>query len=85
MRWILLPLLYKVHKVYSHIRYGAFVALEILEVLNMSLCFKIRLFRECFRLAGRTGLIACAKYSCGSLPVVPLEPKSSVLGGVSDA
>ena len=52
----------------------------------MSLRFKIRLFRECFRLAGRTGLIACAKYLCGSLPLVPLDPKSSVLlGGVSDA
>ena len=52
----------------------------------MGLLFKIRLFRECFRLAGRTGLIACAKYLCGALPLDPLDPKSPVLlGGVSDA
>ena len=52
----------------------------------MSLRFKIRLFRECFRLAGYTGLIACAKYLCGTLRLDPLDPKSSVLlGGVSDA
>ena len=52
----------------------------------MGLLFKIRLFRECFRLAGRTGLIACAKYLCGALRLDPLDPKSSVLlGGVSDA
>lgn len=85
-RWILLPFLYKVHKVYSHIRYDPFVALEILEVYNMGLLFKIRLFRECFRLAGRTGLIACAKYLCGLLPLDHLDPKTSVFqGGVSDA
>ena len=52
----------------------------------MSLRFKIRLFRECFRLAGVTGLKACFKYLCGALPLDPLDPKSSVLlGGVSDA
>ena len=51
----------------------------------MGLFFKIRLFRECFRLAGYTGLIACAKYLCGLLPLDHLDPKSSVLGGVSDA
>ena len=52
----------------------------------MSLRFKIRLFRECFRLAGYTGLIACAKYLCGLLPLDHLDPKTSVFqGGVSDA
>ena len=85
-RRILLPLLCKVYKVYSHIRYGAFVALEILGGIIMGLFYKIRLFRECFRLAGSAGLIACAKYLCGLLPLDHLDPKSSVFpGGVSDA
>ncbi len=51
----------------------------------MSFRFKIRLFRECFRLAGYTGLIACAKYLFGLLPLDHLDLKSSALGGVSDA
>lgn len=44
----------------------------------MGLFSKIRLFRECFRLAGYTGLIACAKYLFGLLPLDHLDPKSSV-------
>lgn len=52
----------------------------------MGLLFKIRLFRECFRLAGVSGLIACTKYLCGALQLDHLDPKTSVLqGGVSDA
>lgn len=52
----------------------------------MGLFSKIRLFFACYRLAGTTGLIACAKYLCGTLRLDPLDPKSSVLlGGVSDA
>ena len=78
--------MYKVHKVHVLIPYGAFVALDILEVSNMGLFSKIRLFSACYRLAGVTGLIACAKYLCGVLQLDHLAPKSSVLsGGVSDA
>lgn len=52
----------------------------------MGLCSKFRLFSECFKLAGFTGLKACAKYLCGALRLDHLDPKSSVfLGGVSDA
>ena len=47
---------------------------------------KIRLFSECFKIAGVSGLIACSKYLCGSLRLDHLDPKSSVLmGGASDA
>ena len=46
----------------------------------------IRLFSECFKLAGTGGLIACAKYLTGSLQLADLPPESSVFtGGVSDA
>lgn len=52
----------------------------------MGLYSKIRLFSECFRLAGFTGLIACVKYLCGVLQLDHLDSKSSVFtGGVSDA
>lgn len=52
----------------------------------MGLYSKFRLFRECFRLAGCAGLIACAKYLSGSLQLDLLDPKSSVFpGGVFDA
>ena len=52
----------------------------------MSLFSKIRLFRECFRLAGYTGLIACAKYLCGALQLDHLDPKSlNFTGGAADA
>ncbi len=45
-----------------------------------------RLFRECFRIAGFTGLTACAKYLCGGCQLPDLDVKSSVFpGGVSDA
>lgn len=71
---------------YVHIPYGVFVALDFLEVSNMGLYSKIRLFSECFKIAGTAGLIACAKYLCGALRLDHLDPKSSVfLGGVSDA
>ena len=85
-RRILLPSLCSFHKVYVHIPYGVFVALDFLEVSNMGLYSKIRLFSECFKIAGVAGLIACAKYLCGALRLDHLDPKSSVfLGGVSDA
>lgn len=52
----------------------------------MGLYSKIRLFFACYRLAGFTGLKACAKYLSGALSLDPLDSKSSVLlGGVSDA
>lgn len=52
----------------------------------MGIFSKFRLFRECFRIAGGVGLIACAKYLCGNLQLDLLDPKSSVFpGGVSDA
>ena len=40
--------------VYVHIRYGAFVALDISEVLFMGIVSVIRLFRECYSIAGCT-------------------------------
>ena len=61
--------------VYAH---GAFVALEILGGIIMGLFNKIRLFRECFRLAGGAGLIACAKYLSGTLHLDPLDSERSV-------
>ena len=57
---ILLPSLYILHKEYVHIPYGVFVALDFLKVSNMGIYSKIRLFSECFKIAGTTGLIACA-------------------------
>lgn len=38
----------------------------------------IRLFSECFKLAGVSGLIACAKYLTGVLKLQDLDQKSSV-------
>jgi len=70
--------LYKVHKVYSHIRYAPFVALDILRGVFMGFLGIIRLFSECYKLAGGTGLIACAKYLCGALRLSDLDEKSSV-------
>ena len=37
----------------------------------------IRLFRECYSIAGCTGLIAVAKYLCGGLKLCELDAKSS--------
>ena len=52
----------------------------------MGIYSKIRLFSECFKIAGIAGLIACVKYLSGALQLDLLEPKSLVfLGGVSDA
>lgn len=51
----------------------------------MGLFSNIRLFFACYRLAGVTGLKACFKYLCGALRLDPLDLKSSVFGGVSDA
>ena len=44
---------------YSYIQYGVFVALDILEVLNMGIIRIFRLYRECFDLAGAQRLISC--------------------------
>lgn len=71
---------------YVHIPYGVFVALDFLEVSKMGIYSKIRLFSECFKIAGIAGLIACVKYLSGALQLDLLDPKSLVsLGGVSDA
>ena len=52
----------------------------------MSFSSKIRLFSECFKLAGTGGLIACAKYLTGTLQLTDLTSESSILmGGVTDA
>lgn len=46
----------------------------------------IRLFYECFKLAGPAGLRACIHYMTGSLVLSDLDPKSSVFTvGGSDA
>lgn len=68
---------------YVHIQYGAFVALDIMEVYFMGFSKTVSLFFECFRLAKFRGMIACAKYLCGALPLQDLDGKSSVfsLGG----
>ena len=66
---------------YVHIRYGAFVALDILEVCYMGFVSVFRLFRECYSIAGCTGLIAVAKYLCGGLKLCELDAKSSDFSG----
>lgn len=46
----------------------------------------IRLFYECFRLAGPAGLVACMRYMTGSLTLSEIDSKSSVFSaGGSDA
>lgn len=69
--------------VYVHIRYGAFVALDIFGGTNMRIVHVIRLFSACYRLAGFSGLIACAKYLCGALTLDDFTSDSSdfALGG----
>ena len=52
---------------YSHIPHGVFVALDILGGAFVGLRFKIRLFSECFKLAGFTGARACAAFLSGRL------------------
>lgn len=44
----------------------------------MGIVSMFRLFRECFRIAGRTGLIACCKYLSGGFKLADLDAKSSV-------
>ena len=44
----------------------------------------IKLFSECYKLAGVVGLIACGKYVSGSLILPDLDAISSDLAGVSD-
>lgn len=52
----------------------------------MGVYSKIRLFSECFKIAGTPGLIACTKYLFGALRLDHLDPKCSVsTGGVIDA
>ena len=62
---------------YSHIRYAVFVALDILGGVYMGLRFKIRLFLECFKLAGMTGVRACAAYLSGRLKLDDFSAESS--------
>ena len=50
--------------IYAH---TPFVALDILEVLNMAFSNWIRLYYECFKLAGWSGLKACFRFMTGSL------------------
>lgn len=39
----------------------------------MGIVSMFRLFRECFRIAGRTGLIACCKYLSGGFNLPELD------------
>lgn len=39
----------------------------------MGILSMFRLFRECFRIAGRTGLIACCKYLSGGFKLPELD------------
>lgn len=68
---------------YAHIRYAAFVALEIFGGVFMRFIRWIRLFSECYKIAGLRGVKACAKYLCGVLQLDDSEVKSSdfSLGG----
>lgn len=43
----------------------------------MGVISKLRLFSECFKIAGFTGLIACGKYLSGHLVLDDLSSKSS--------
>ena len=45
----------------------------------MGIISRLRLFRECFCIAGRAGLIACFKYLFGGLRLPDLDTKSSIL------
>ena len=47
----------------------------------MGLLRCIRLFSECFKLAGCSGLISCAKYLFGLLRLPEIPVKSSELDG----
>ena len=44
----------------------------------MGLFRSMRLFSECFKIAGPAGLKACAKYLCGDLKLCELDVKCSV-------
>lgn len=71
---------------YVHIRYAPFVALEIFGGVSMDFVRFIRLFSECYKIAGFDGVKACVKYLCGALILDDPGLKSSdfSLGG-SDA
>lgn len=68
---------------YVHIRYAVFVVLYIFGGVFMGFFHKIRLYIECFNLAGIVGLKACHKYLCGvlSLPDLPSESSVFSVGG----
>lgn len=68
---------------YVHILYAAFVALDIFGCAFMGFFHKIRLYIECFNLAGIDGLKACHKYLSGvlSLPDLPSESSVFPVGG----
>ena len=76
--WDLIPPFVQGAVVYVHIQYDTFVALDILEVSYMGILSAFRLFRECFHIAERTGLIACCKYLFGARRLPDLDAKSSV-------
>ena len=61
---------------YVYMRMRPFVALEILEVDSMPKVNIFSLYRECFRTAGVTGLIACTKYLCGALKLEEIPQES---------
>ena len=69
---------------YVHIRYAVFAALDIFGGAFMGFFHKIRLYIECFNLAGIRGLIACYKYLSGGLSLPDLPSESSVfsVGGL---
>lgn len=69
-----------------YILYHTFVALATIEVFFMRILNWIRLFSECFKLAGWYGVIACIKYLFGALVLDDFEVKSSdFLPGGADA
>ena len=62
---------------YSHIRYAVFVALEIFGGAFMGFISKLKLYSECFKLAGIDVLKACAAYLSGRLVLEDFPEKSS--------
>ena len=83
---ILLPSLCIFYKVYVHIPYGVFVALEILEVCFMVRISWMRLFFALFKLDGLHGLYLGFKFLFGILKLDDIDLESCIIrDGVSDA
>ena len=68
---------------YAYILHGTFVALEIIGGIFMRVLRWIRLFSECYKIAGWCGLKACAKYLCGRMMLDDFGQKCFEMGDVN--